>query len=245
MYRAVERGLRFRRRIHSQQRSDIGACPAHLVSGESQRKIQAIEQRAGIHPRFGFVGIAGRRLALIKRLADAADPLHQRERRVRVGAQRARGRSDQLERRLDFCAIGFARPKFRRPDHGLQHRADVAVARLERLRHAVHQHGRRIVGNEPACQLRGNELSRARMMHEQIDDLLAVLHSARVNLFAEHNFRIGVVQTIVKFEIGVLPRFLDGPTGEAARHFRDVFLRVAAVDTERMEFHQLASVIFV
>src|SRR5215216_6465277 len=40
-------------------------------------------------------------------------------------------------------------------------------------------------------------------------------------------------------------RLEDGPTGKTARHFLHVFLRVAAVDSERVQFHQLARVVFV
>src|SRR5207245_10190190 len=65
------------------------------------------------------------------------------------------------------------------------------------------------------------------------------------NLFAEHEFRIGIVQALFKFEIGVDSWFVNRPAGEAARYFGDVFLRVAAVDTERVQLHQLAPVVFV
>ncbi len=83
------------------------------------------------------------------------------------------------------------------------------------------------------------------MVHKQVNHLLAILHSARVNFLAEHEFGIGIVQPVVKFEFRVLPRLLDRPASEAARHFRDVFLRVTAIHAEGVQFHQLAPVILI
>ena len=45
--------------------------------------------------------------------------------------------------------------------------------------------------------------------------------------------------------VGFLPGLFDRPTGEAARHLGDIFLRVAAVDAERVQLHQFAAVVFV
>ena len=53
------------------------------------------------------------------------------------------------------------------------------------------------------------------------------------------------MQALVEFEVGVDSRLFNCPAGEAARHFGDVFLRVAAVHAERVQLHQFAPVIFV
>ena len=66
-----------------------------------------------------------------------------------------------------------------------------------------------------------------------------------MNLLPKHVFGIRIVQPFVELEICILPRLVNGPAGKASRHFRDVFLRVTAVHPERVEFHQLAAVIFV
>ncbi len=47
------------------------ASPRIPSARQAQRIIHPVQQRAGIDPRFGFVGVAGRRLALVKRLANA------------------------------------------------------------------------------------------------------------------------------------------------------------------------------
>src|SRR5882672_9566497 len=83
------------------------------------------------------------------------------------------------------------------------------------------------------------------MTHEQLDDLLAVFHAAGVNLFPEHILWVRIMQPLIEFEIRVLPRLVHRPAGEAARDFGDVFLRIAAVHTECVQFHQFASIIFV
>src|SRR5271168_5558602 len=66
-----------------------------------------------------------------------------------------------------------------------------------------------------------------------------------MNLFSEHELGVGIMQIVVELEFGSLARLLDGPAGEAARYFGDVFLRVAAVNAEGVQFHQLAAVIFI
>src|ERR1051325_621502 len=40
-------------------------------------------------------------------------------------------------------------------------------------------------------------------------------------------------------------RLENGPTGKAARYLLHVFLRVTAINSERVQFHQLARVVFV
>src|SRR5260370_19868828 len=83
------------------------------------------------------------------------------------------------------------------------------------------------------------------MMHEQINPSLDVLHSASMNFLPHHDLRVGSVKPVIKLEIRILPRLVNRPASKAARYFRDVFLRVAAIHTERVQFHQLASVIFI
>ncbi len=82
-------------------------------------------------------------------------------------------------------------------------------------------------------------------MHKQVDHLLAVLHPARVNLFSQHVFRVGIVQPVVEFEIRILPRLVNRPARKTARHFRDVLLHVTAVHTEGVQLHQFAPVILI
>src|SRR5713226_3251427 len=82
LYGAIQRRLWLRGRLHAEQRSYIGARSAHLVAGERERIIQAIQQRAGVDPRVSFVRVTRWRLALIERLADSPHPLNERHGRV-------------------------------------------------------------------------------------------------------------------------------------------------------------------
>src|SRR5688572_28249037 len=43
----------------------------------------------------------------------------------------------------------------------------------------------------------------------------------------------------------VTARIGDRPTGERSSHFNNILLRISAVDAERVQFHQLACVVFV
>src|SRR6476646_10943634 len=66
-----------------------------------------------------------------------------------------------------------------------------------------------------------------------------------MNFLSQNELRIRIVQSLVKLEFWILPRPLDGPPGKAPRHLRHILLRVTAINTERVQLHQLASVIFI
>ncbi len=126
------------------------------------------------------------------------------------------------------------------------HRAEVAVGLEEGLRHALHQRCRRIVGHEAHGQLPRNEVRGGRMMRQDVQHLLAVLDAAAGrNRHAQHHLFAVVVQPRVEGELAAALRLVDGPAGEAARHFGDVLLRIAAVHAEGVQFQQLAAVVFV
>ncbi len=83
------------------------------------------------------------------------------------------------------------------------------------------------------------------MLRQKLNHFFAVAHPAGVNFLAEHNLRVGIVHLVVKFEFRILPRLFDRPSRKAARHFRNIFLRVAAVHSKRVQLHQFAAVIFI
>src|SRR6266567_9185175 len=70
-------------------------------------------------------------------------------------------------------------------------------------------------------------------------------HATSMNLFSENDFRIGIVDAFVKFELRIFARLLNGPASETTSDFGDVLLRVATVNAEGVKLHQLATVIFV
>src|SRR5262245_44284425 len=61
---------------------------------------------------------------------------------------------------------------------------------------------------------------------------------------SEHYLFAAVVDAWTEREPHIAAR-ADGPTREASGDFDHVFLRVSAVNSERVQFHDLASVIFV
>src|SRR5258708_13680718 len=98
--------------LASEQRGNVGARAVHLISGEGQRKIETVQKRSGVYPGFRLIGIAGWRLALVERLADAADPLHEGHRGGHVGTESTDGGSHKLEPGLDLGTLGLTRPEF-------------------------------------------------------------------------------------------------------------------------------------
>src|SRR6185503_2951306 len=121
---------------------------------------------------------------------------------------------------------------------------------------------RRIVGNKVSHQFCRNELCRRWMMRKDVEHHQAVFDSApRRNLVAQHDLLAVVVNTLVEEErtriatcafthhrihCGSTAAWLeDGPTRKTSRDFLHVFLRVATIDAECVQFHQLARVVLI
>src|SRR5688572_10431609 len=99
------------------------------------------------------------------------------------------------------------------------------------------------------------------MRREDVEYLLAVgLSAAGLDDVAEHDLLPGIVDARLEDEAPAafhptapsprggapgLPRVLDRPARERARDFGHVLLRIAAVDAERVQLHQLAAVVLV
>ena len=84
------------------------------------------------------------------------------------------------------------------------------------------------------------------MPRQDVEDLFAVAFAAAgFDDVAEHDLLAGIVQARIEAEAAAEPRRLNRPAGERARDLGDVLLRVAAVDAERVELHQLAPVVLV
>jgi hypothetical protein len=154
------------------------------------------------------IGIAGGRLRFVERLPELADLARQLQAAagweaaagaaaagLEAAVERAHRAHHHLERRLDLGAVGLARPELGRGDERRHHRANVAVGRAERRRHAVHERRRRLVAHEVPGQLGGDEARRGRMPHQDVDDALAIPFApAGGNRLAEHALAAGVVR---------------------------------------------------
>src|SRR5205814_10264879 len=85
-----------------------------------------------------------------------------------------------------------------------------------------------------------------RTLRQNVQHILRVFHSAsRRQLVSEHDLLSSVVDLRAKDKSAALLRRLDRPTGERARDVDHVLLGVSAVDAERVQLQQLASVMLV
>ena len=143
----------------------------------------------------------------------------------------------------------------RRPQHVLvgedaaDDRLDVAAGPRELAGDVVHERRRRVVVEQPAQHLARNEPGGARVIGEDPQDVEAVVDAAAGrDRYAEHQLRVVVVAAGVVEEAAgtaVTGVAVAAPAGERPRHLDHVLLRVAAVDAERVQFHQLAGVVLV
>src|SRR6185369_15316334 len=118
------------------------------------------------------------------------------------------------------------------------------------------------VSHKMTHELGRYELRRRGMMGQDVEHCQPVFNSTACgDLVTEYGLLAVIVYARVKEErpgvsttgfthhrihgSATAARLKDGPTGEAARHFLHVFLRVAAIDAESMQLHQLARVVFI
>src|SRR4051794_14479333 len=83
------------------------------------------------------------------------------------------------------------------------------------------------------------------MMRKHLQRFHAFALATFFELLPEHDFFARLVPALIELEFPTLLRLLDGPPGEDLRQFGYVLLRVAAVDAQRVKFHNLARVIFI
>src|SRR5260370_10656761 len=62
---------------------------------------------------------------------------------------------------------------------------------------------------------------------------------------SEDGLVAGLVHAGFETEVAAFSRLIERPPGEHFGYFGDIFLRVAAVYAERVQFHQLAAIVFV
>src|SRR5438093_12148258 len=84
------------------------------------------------------------------------------------------------------------------------------------------------------------------VMGQKVEDLQSIVHTAaRRNPIAQDRFLTGIVNPWLEIELRFALQPSNSPASEATRDFLHVFLRVTAVDAQRVEFHQLARVLLV
>ena len=164
-------------------------------------EIHSAQQGTGVDPRIGGVLVSGRGLAEIRRHAELPERSYERLRVVRPGAGGAHRAHHEFQGRLDLRLVGLGRQELRRGDDGSHHLAEVAVGVSERGRGARDHRGWRIVSDEPASQLRGDELGRGRVPGQHVQHLLAIaLAASRFDRLPKDLFFGGIVKPWLKPE---------------------------------------------
>src|SRR5713226_10163706 len=109
----------------------------------------------------------------------------------------------------------------------------------------VHKRLRRIVRDKAHCQLGADKVCGRTMVCEQMQHLSSFLFAIVLDAMTEDDFVPMIVHALFEFEPAALLWLVNGPAGEDARDFGNIFLSVAAVHPEGMQFHQLAAVVLV
>ena len=115
-------------------------------------------------------------------------------------------------------------------------------------RQPLHQRRRRRVLHKILRQFVADMVRGRRVHGQDVERHLAFAHAELCHFVAEPGLVALIVAPFVKRE-GLIAAhqgaLLIGPAGEHARQFRHVFLAVAAVHAQRVQFHQLARVVFI
>src|SRR5256885_1575496 len=161
----------------------------YSVAYECQGKVHSLKQGAGVHPVLRYVRISIWSLKPVKRLAHTLNPLMKLRAAVRLGSDGADRADGEFKWTLHFRAIRIRRIELRRRKDCSQHLANVSVSLQECLRDAIDQCRRRLIGNKPAHEFRGDEFRRGRMMRKYVEHHQSVfLTAARRNLVTQYNF---------------------------------------------------------
>src|SRR5260370_34506698 len=83
------------------------------------------------------------------------------------------------------------------------------------------------------------------MMGQDVQHLHTFVFTMIADLVSKNVLRTRLVGALVEVEAAALLRLLDAPAREHLRQLGDVLLRVAAVHTEGVKFHDFASVVFI
>ena len=84
-----------------------------------------------------------------------------------------------------------------------------------------------------------------RIVRQQVQHFQPFLLAVLLDAMSEDDLVSGLVHARLEVEAAAFVGLLDGPAGKDLCDFGDIFLRVAAVHAERVQFHQFAAVVFV
>src|SRR5947208_6070241 len=83
------------------------------------------------------------------------------------------------------------------------------------------------------------------MPGEKLQHFSSFFFAVRFDAVSENDLVARLVHTLFESKAPALLGLLQSPSGEDPRDFSDIFLSVAAVDSERVQLHKLAPVVFI
>jgi hypothetical protein len=153
----------------------------------------------------------------------------------------------ELIGRLQLARRGV--PGLWRGDQGLGHLAQVAAGAQPGRFQPRHQGGRRLVGDEVAGDLGADVPGRRRMGGQVPEDRQALIRSRRGVGLAHHGaaarFMGGHAEDVFALLPEHLPRTADAPAGQGPGELGDVFLAVAGVNADGVQFEDLPGEVLV
>src|SRR5215467_1385889 len=103
-----------------------------------------------------------------------------------------------------------------------------------------HEICRRIVGDKSPDQLRGNESRCTRVLRQDVDHFLTIAFAARGDSVTEDDLRPRIVNAWTEREFTTQLRAINAPSRECPGDFLNISLRIPAIHSERVQFHQFA-----
>src|SRR2546430_7330134 len=83
------------------------------------------------------------------------------------------------------------------------------------------------------------------MSSEQVQHFASFFFAIGFDAVSENDLVARLVHTLFESKAAALFGLLQSPSGENSRDLSDIFLSVAAVDSERVQFHKLAPIVFI
>src|SRR5262245_9170611 len=84
------------------------------------------------------------------------------------------------------------------------------------------------------------------MMSKDIDHIKPILFAATAGMSVpKYVFVLSIMEGRIELELSIFRLIKDRPASKSARDRDYVLLRIPSIDTERMQFQQLARIVFV
>jgi hypothetical protein len=99
--------------------------------------------------------------------------------------------------------------------------------------------------NKAFRELERDEVRRLRTRGQPVQHLQSLAFTLGLDAVTEHELGSGLVHARIELEAAALVGLVDGPPGKDFGNLGDIALRVAAVHAQRVQFQQLAPIVFI